>query len=64
MHIGDRRGKENRLVNLGVLAKGQGELARARQLWEQALDIFESIEDPNAEQVRGWLDELAGASAP
>ena len=62
--IGDRRMEGNALANLGLLAKGQGDLARARQLWEQALDIYEAIEDPNAERVRGWLDELAGASAP
>ena len=62
--IGDRRGEGNQLANLGILAKEQGDLARARQLWEQALKIYEAIEDPNAERVRGWLDELAGASAP
>jgi len=61
--IGDRRGEGADLANMGLLAKGQGELASARQLWEQALDIYEAIEDPNAERVRGWLDELAGASA-
>jgi tetratricopeptide (TPR) repeat protein len=61
--IGDRRGEGMTLGNLGLLAKGQGDLARAHALWEQALRIFEAIEDPNAGRVRGWLDELAGASA-
>jgi len=62
--IGDRRGEGNSLADMGLLVKQQGDLARARQLWEQALRIFEAIEDPNAQRVRGWLDELAGASAP
>ena len=57
--IGDRRGEGNRLANLGLLVKGQGDLARARQLWEQALEIYEAIEDPNAKRVRGCLDELS-----
>ena len=56
--IGDRRMEGNALANLGLLAEGQGELAHARELWEQALRIFEAIEDPNAERVRGWLKEL------
>ena len=56
--------KGNQLANMGLLVKGQGDLARARQLWEQALKIYESIEDSNAKRVRGWLDELAGGSAP
>ena len=62
--IGDRRGEGQRLGNLGLAYKSLGDLAHARKLWEQALAIYEAIEDPNAEQVRGWLDELAGASAP
>jgi tetratricopeptide (TPR) repeat protein len=61
--IGDRRGEGADLANLGLLARGQGDLARAREVWGQALRIFEAIEDPNAERVRGLLDQLAGASA-
>jgi len=48
----------NRLANLGLLARDQGDAARARDLWQQALRIYEAIEDPNAERVRGWLAEL------
>jgi len=62
--IGDRHGEGIHLGNLGLAYKSLGDLARAHDLWEQALKIFEAIEDPNAEQVRGWLDDLAGASAP
>jgi len=61
--IGDQRIEGNQLGNLGVVYKDLGDLARARELGGQALRIFEDIEDPNAERVRGWLDELAGASA-
>jgi len=56
--IGDRRGEGNALANMGLLVKGQGDLARARQLWEQALEIYEAIEAPAAERVRGRLKGL------
>jgi hypothetical protein len=37
-----------------------GELEQAEDYMEQALTIFEEIESPNAEQVRGQLAELEG----
>jgi hypothetical protein len=35
-----------------------GDPARAPELWEEALRIYEAIEDPNADEVRGWLEGL------
>jgi len=32
-------------------------MKRARELWEQALEIYVAIESPMAERVRGWLEE-------
>ena len=43
---------------LGVACRVLDGTAWARDLWEQALAIYEAIEDPNAERVRGWLAEL------
>ena len=56
--IGDRRNEGNWLANMGAAYEELGDTARARQMWEQALAIFEAIEDPNAERVRGWLEGL------
>ena len=57
--IGDRRGEGSRLHNLGLAYAAVGEIARARDLWQQALRIFEEIQSPDAETVRGWLAENA-----
>jgi len=35
-----------------------GDVARARKLWEEALRLYEAIEDPNAQKVRRWLAEF------
>jgi len=45
---------------MGFLARQQGNPTRARELWEQALRIYEAIQDPNTERVRAWLAELSG----
>jgi len=49
---------------IGFFSTLLGDLARARQLWEQALEIYEAIEAPNAKWVRDRLDELARGNAP
>jgi hypothetical protein len=46
------------IARLDLLARDQGNAARARDLWQQALRIYEAIEDPNAGRVRGWLAEI------
>jgi tetratricopeptide (TPR) repeat protein len=56
--IGHRQLEASTLANLGLLAREQSDAARARDLWQQALRIYEAIEDPNAERVRGWLAEI------
>jgi len=33
--------------------KRLGDAARARELWEEVLHIYEATEDPNADEVRG-----------
>jgi len=56
------RGEGNRLGNLGLAYAALGDLVRARELWEQALKIYEATEDPRAKQVRGWLAALEESS--
>jgi hypothetical protein len=54
----------NRLGNLGLAYAALGEVfpdgdrPGTINYYEQALAIFEAIEDPNAEKVRRWLAEL------
>jgi hypothetical protein len=37
---------------------GDGANSRSRELWTEALTIFEEIGDPRSEEVRAWLAEL------
>jgi len=53
--IGERRGEGNDLWNMSLLLDQLGERAQAIHHAEQALIIFEQIEDPNATKVRAML---------
>lgn len=53
--ISDRRGECNDLWNMSLVLDRVGERAQAIQHTEQALAIFEQIEDPYAEKVRAQL---------
>jgi len=45
--------------HLGGIAKDRGDIARARELWTQARDLFGKIGMPHrVEMVQGWLDGL------
>ena len=41
-----------------LLIEKLGDRTKAREMWEKALAIYEAIEDPRAERVRGWLQGL------
>ena len=56
--IGDRHGEGNHLANMGLAHKQLRDEVKAREMLEKALAIYEAIEDPNAERVRGWLKGL------
>ncbi len=56
--IGDRRGEGADLGNLGSAYSDLGEPRKAIKFYEQALKIFEDIEDPYAEKAKRWLQEL------
>jgi len=53
--IGDRRGEGNALWNMSLALDQPGERAKAIQHAEQALTIYEQIEDPYTTQVRAQL---------
>jgi tetratricopeptide (TPR) repeat protein len=48
------------LNHLGDTREAAGQLVQARQAWQQALDIFDDLEHPDADQVRA---KLASADA-
>lgn len=54
--IGDRRGEGADLGNLGLAYSDLGEVEQARTCWQQSLAIFEQIQSPHAETVRGLHD--------
>jgi tetratricopeptide (TPR) repeat protein len=56
--IGDRSGEGNALANMGLAYEKLENPGRARDLWQQALAIYEAIEDPAAARVREWLEGL------
>ena len=56
--IRDWRREGADLANMRQAYKRLRDVTRARELWEEALHIYEEIEDPHAEWVRGWLREL------
>jgi Tfp pilus assembly protein PilF len=55
--IGDRRGEGNALFNMGLAFYRLEERDQAIDLVKQALEIYETIESPNAEQARIKLKE-------
>jgi hypothetical protein len=58
--IGDQRGQGTTLFNMSLALDQLGERQRAIPLAETALDIYEQIEDPNAETARRRLAEWRG----
>jgi len=59
--LGDRQGEGNALANMGLAHKELADQEQARLCWQAALEIYTAIEDPNADKVRRWLDELGEA---
>ena len=58
--VGDRRGEGNALSNQGLAYANLGEKEKAIEYIEAAEKIFDEIESPNANVVRGWLEKLRG----
>ena len=56
--IGDKRGEANSLARIGFYYSNLDEKEKTRACWNQALQIYYSIEDPNAARVENWLSDL------
>jgi DNA-binding SARP family transcriptional activator/tetratricopeptide (TPR) repeat protein len=61
--FGDRLGDAEILTHLGDNHHAAGELAQAREAWQQALAIFDDIQHPDAGQVRAKLASTTDAAA-
>ena len=46
------------LRHLGQVFRMQEDIPRARECWDKALEIFEAIEDPRADEVRALLGDI------
>lgn len=45
--------------NLGSIARDQGDLTKAREIWTTARDLFAKIGSKHrVDEVQGWLDRL------
>jgi DNA-binding SARP family transcriptional activator len=50
------------LRDLGRALQTLGELAEARQTWQEAYETYRRLDDPTAETIKGLLDDLDKAS--
>ena len=53
--LGERFYEADTLANLADTRNGGGDLAGAREAWQQALKILEDIKHPRASEIRGKL---------
>ena len=49
------------LAELGETYQAAGDQRSARQAWQQALELYESLHHPAAEQMRARLDQVPGS---
>lgn len=54
--IGDRRGEGNALWNISIILDRLGNSPKAKGFAEEALMIFEGIEDPKVAELRAFLE--------
>ena len=57
---GDRYHEAEALTHLGDTHQAAGELAQAREAWQQALAILDDLQHPDADQVRAKLASTNG----
>ena len=58
LEVGDRYGEGQMLMNMGGMARWLGDVATARQRWQEALAALDGLGVPEEQQVRQWLAEL------
>jgi tetratricopeptide (TPR) repeat protein len=61
---GDRFYEAETLTQLGDTRRAAGDLAQAREDWQQALAIFNDLQHPNADKVRVRLASTSDRSRP
>ncbi len=59
--LGDRLDEAEVVTDLGDVLHAAGSLHEARDAWQQALDILDSLQHPDADDVRRRLGLLSGA---
>src|SRR6266508_816014 len=63
--LGDRVGQAEMLRDLGDALRGLGRQQQAREAWQEALELCEALEIPEADEVRDRLARLpAGSDEP
>lgn len=53
--LADRRNEASALTHLGDACQASGERERAREAWQQALEILNELQQPDASKVRAKL---------
>jgi DNA-binding SARP family transcriptional activator/tetratricopeptide (TPR) repeat protein len=53
--VGDRWGEADTLTNLGDVRRAAGDLLRAQEAWQQAHDILDDLQHPDAAKIRAKL---------
>jgi hypothetical protein len=61
---GDRFDEADALICLGDTREAAGDLAQAREAWQQAVTILEDLQHPQAGQVRAKLANAHAAPTP
>ncbi|WP_232838281.1 AfsR/SARP family transcriptional regulator [Streptomyces geranii] len=56
--LGDRLGEADTLTHLGDTHHASGETDKVRRTWQQALDVLDDLDHPNAAEVRTRLNTL------
>ncbi len=64
LKAGDRFSEAGTLTRLGHTRQAAGELAQAREAWQQALEILEELHHPDADQVRAKLASTNDHGSP
>jgi len=53
--VGDRWGEADTLTNLGDIRRAAGDLLQAHEAWQQAHDILDGLQHPDAAKIRAKL---------
>ena len=58
--IGRLEGQAIRYQNLGLVYEQRGDVEKAREYWEKALELYKKIGMPHmVEKVEGWIERIS-----